>query len=93
MHKLPALVAARRRLATQIRAAFPGLSWQRAASHAEPNHQTLGLLVGPEGQGSGERDRVLTCLREGGVSAFAQFSVTRASASNFGRRSSTVPPK
>ena len=71
MLKLPALVAARRRLAAQLRGAFPGLCWQRAAGGAEPNHQTLGLLVGPEGQGSAERDRVLACLREGGVQSGA----------------------
>lgn len=71
MHKLPHLVAARRRLAEQIRSAFPGRSWQRAASHAEPNQQTLGLLVGPLGQGSGERDRVLNALREAGVQSGA----------------------
>ncbi|MEY4512899.1 MAG: hypothetical protein RLZZ450_5021 [Pseudomonadota bacterium] len=71
MLKLPHLVAARRRLAAQIQAAFPGRSWQRAAHDAEPNQQTLGLLLGPVGQGSGERDRVLTALREGGVQSGA----------------------
>lgn len=67
LRKLPALVAARRRLGAQIRAAFPGHSFQRAAPGAEANQQTLGLLVGPRGEGAATRERVITALREGGV--------------------------
>jgi perosamine synthetase len=71
LKKLARLVAARRRLAAQFAAALPGLTLQRAAPSAEPNWQTLGVLVGPEGGGSAARDRVIERLHEGGVQAGA----------------------
>jgi len=71
LKKLSALVAARRRLGAQVQSAFPQLSFQRAAPGAEPNLQTLGLLVGPEGEGSATRDRLIVRLREGGVQSGA----------------------
>lgn len=71
LRKLPALVTARRRLAAQIRAAFPEREFQRAALDGEPNLQTLGLLVGEPQAGSAVRDRVIEALREGGVAAGA----------------------
>ncbi|MDB4991074.1 MAG: Bacillosamine/Legionaminic acid biosynthesis aminotransferase PglE [Myxococcaceae bacterium] len=67
LKKLSALVSARRRLGAQIQAAFPGGSFQCASATGEPNQQTLGLLVGPMGEGAATRDRVIAALREGAV--------------------------
>jgi perosamine synthetase len=65
--RLDTLVAARRRLALQLRAAFPLASFQRAPSGGVANHQTLGMLVGPVGAGSALRDAVIESLRASGV--------------------------
>ncbi|MDB4971672.1 MAG: Bacillosamine/Legionaminic acid biosynthesis aminotransferase PglE [Myxococcaceae bacterium] len=92
--KLEALVGARRRLAAQIKAAFPEAAFQRATERAEPNQQTLGLLVGPRLGSSAARDQLMAALREGGVQSgplsyalqrLPQFASAAARAARAGR--------
>ncbi len=65
MARLDGIVAERRRLAARYRDALPEAGWQRAADGAEPNHQTMGLVL-PEGVG---RERALERLRDRGIEA------------------------
>ena len=69
--KLETLVAARRALAAQLREVLPRDAVQHAPAGGEPNHQTLGLLIGAPGSGSAARDRVIAALRDQGVQAGA----------------------
>ncbi len=94
LRKLDRLVAERRRLAEQIRAAFLGRAFQRAPAGGVANAQTLGLVVGAPGQGSRERDRVIAALAQDGVQAgklsyalpeLPQFADAAASAARHGR--------
>ncbi len=71
LSKLDVLVEARRALAARIRAALPGLSFQRAPQGGVANEQTLAVLVGPRGRGSHARDNAIESLRAGGVQAGA----------------------
>jgi perosamine synthetase len=67
--KLAAICAGRRKRAQQIMEALPLLTFQQPPSGGQDNRQTLGVLVGPRGQGSRERDRVIAALIERGVAA------------------------
>jgi len=66
LERLDPMVAARRDRARRYREALPGLRWQRPAPGAEPNVQTLGVVL-PEG--APERDEALASLRAAGVEA------------------------
>ncbi len=69
LKKLEGLCEARRALYAQFVAAAPGLAVQRAAEGAVPNHQTLGVLVGEQGEGSARRDQAIAAFLEKGVQA------------------------
>jgi perosamine synthetase len=71
LRKLDALVSERQRLAARMRAALPGLRFQRPPEGGRANQQTLATLVGAAGSGSQARDRAIERLREGGVQAGA----------------------
>lgn len=67
--KLSALCDARRELYAQFVQAAPNLSVQRAARGGDPNHQTLGVLVGEKGEGPERRDRAIAAFVAQGVQA------------------------
>jgi perosamine synthetase len=67
--KLRAICDGRRTRARRIMDALPGLTFQQAPPDGVENRQTLGLLVGVPGGGSGERDRVIAGLVARGVAA------------------------
>lgn len=69
LSKLDVICAERRRHAANIMSELPALSFQRAPARGRENRQTLGVLVGPEGGGSAERDRVIEALLERRVQA------------------------
>ena len=69
LDKLEAIVARRRLLASRIAAALPGARFQRSPEAGVANHQTLGILVGRSGAGTGTRDRLIAHLHEAGVQA------------------------
>jgi perosamine synthetase len=93
MQKLDDILARRRALADEIRAALP-LKWQRAPAGAVVNHQTLGFVLPtpPKGTLVGARDALLAALRESGVEAsILSYALHRlpqfqAYAANRGRR-------
>lgn len=94
MAKLDWICERRRALAEAYREALPKLQWQKPARASDPNHQTCGLLVGEPGEGSVERDRVVSALRAEGVSAgilsyclaaLPQFTEETAAAREAGR--------
>lgn len=70
MDRLGEIVSARTRLAARYREAFAGLpvAPQCAAEGAEPNHQTMGLLL-PAGRSAVDRDRFVEELGRRGVQA------------------------
>ncbi len=67
--KLTDMCDARRRLFRAFAAALPGLSLQQAPALGEANHQTFGILVGPAGGGSAQRDQAIAALTARGVQA------------------------
>jgi perosamine synthetase len=67
--KLHAICDGRRLRARQIMDALPALSFQRPPAGGRDNRQTLGVLVGAPGAGSGERERVIAGLQARGVAA------------------------
>jgi len=67
--KLRGICERRRVRAKQIMDALPGLTFQCAPKGGIDNRQTLGVLVGERGQGSGERERVIAGLIARGVAA------------------------
>lgn len=67
--KLDALCDARRSLFRRYREALPHLSVQEPPVDGLQNAQTFGILVGPVGQGSEMRDRVVAELNARGVQA------------------------
>ena len=74
MEKLDAILARRRELAEEIRAAVD-LAWQSAPEGAVVNHQTLGFVLPSPTDGAhagdrrGARDAMIAALRAGGVEA------------------------
>jgi perosamine synthetase len=70
MARLPEIVAGRRRFAAIYAQELPalGLSLQVAPEGAQPNHQTLGVLL-PEGRDAAARDALIAGLAERGVQA------------------------
>lgn len=90
MAKLGDILARRRAMADEIRAAVP-LKWQRAPAGAVVNHQTLGFVLPQPATGSlrDARDTLVTALRDAGVEAsilsyalhrlpqFQQYAVNR----------------
>jgi dTDP-4-amino-4,6-dideoxygalactose transaminase len=70
MSKLDAMLARRRAIAEEVRAAV-GLHWQAAPAGAVVNHQTLGFVLPMPAQGTrrAARDALLSALREAGVEA------------------------
>jgi perosamine synthetase len=94
MQKLHAMCSVRKRLAQRYEAGLPGFRFQRAPEGGEHNRQTLAVLVGPEGEGPGVRDRLIPALLEQGVQAgrlsyalaeLPQFASARAEAERAGR--------
>jgi perosamine synthetase len=69
LDKLAGFCEARRVLATHMMAALPELAFQQTPAFGLENRQTLGVVVGPEGAGSGARDRLIAALAERGVQA------------------------
>ncbi len=67
--KLTTMCDARRRLFRGITAALPHLTVQQAPEGGEQNQQTLGILVGPPGSGSAQRDQAIEALNARGVQA------------------------
>lgn len=67
--KLERICEARRRLAAQLMAELPELTFQQPPQGGFVNHQTLGVLVGEPGQGSAARDRMIAALAEASVQA------------------------
>lgn len=71
MAKLPHILARRRELALEIRAALD-LHWQRAPAGALVNHQTLGFVLPPPPRGGTRaeaRNALIAALRADGVEA------------------------
>jgi perosamine synthetase len=75
LEKLGFICEARRRHAARIIASVADhaggtpLSFQRAPREGQDNRQTLGVLAGAPGMGSGERDRLIAALSARGVQA------------------------
>ncbi|HEX6245293.1 MAG TPA: DegT/DnrJ/EryC1/StrS family aminotransferase, partial [Polyangiales bacterium] len=75
LEKLSFICEARRRHAARIIAALAAdksgvaLSFQHAPREGQENRQTLGLLVGTPGEGTGRRDRFISELQARGVQA------------------------
>jgi len=67
--KLRAICDGRRAHAQRIMDALPGLTFQVPPPGGVDNRQTLGVLVGTPGGGSGERERVMAGLIARGVAA------------------------
>ncbi len=67
--KLRAICDGRRTRAQRIMEALPRLTFQQTPPGGVENRQTLGILVGTPGAGSGERERVMAGLIARGVGA------------------------
>lgn len=93
MQKLAVILARRRALADELRAALP-LRWQGAPDGAVANHQTLGCVLPTPARGTlvEARDALLAALRAAGVEAsILSYALHRlpqfqAYAANRGRR-------